>query len=405
MRLGTPGFIGARLREAREARALTASALARLLRMTRQAVSQYENDVDSPSPEVMKRICDYLQLPDYFFLREFVPLPRGTRFYRSLSSFTKIARTMADRRYEWLRRSVAFFRESVEFPVVNIPDYELPSKPQLISNEMIESLAAEIRQHWNLVKIPIRNVIKLLEANGIIVGQDAFDAEALDGFSEWAPDDGTPYVIINTDKQSAARERLNAAHELGHLILHRHIKPELFTQKQEHKLIEDQAFLFAEAFLIPAEKFAEEFYDVSLDPLIAMKRKWKVAIGMMIKRAENLDLISREQARELFVKRTRNGWQIKEPLDDELEMERPVLLAKAIDLLLKEDVVSRDEILWELPYDPSIDIESLLSLPRGFLDEPKSPIQLIHASQAKSGADQEAAQGKLLEFRQNPLSS
>ena len=398
MRPGTPGFIGLRLREAREARALTASALARQLRVTKQAVSQYENGVQSPSPEVMKRICDYLNLPDYFFFRQFPPLSKGTIFYRSLSSFTKIARTMAERRYEWLRRSVAFFRESVEFPVVNVPNYDLPSKPQLISNEMVESIASEVRQHWNLAKIPIRNMIKLLEANGVITGQDEFDAEGLDGFSEWAPVEETPYIMLNIDKRSSARSRLNAAHELGHLVLHRKIKPEQFTQKQEHKLIEEQAFRFAGAFLVPAEQFAEEFYAVSLDPLIAMKRKWKVAIGMMIKRAENLDLISREQARKLFVKRTRNGWQVKEPLDDELEIEQPSLLSKAIDLLIREDVVSRDEILWELPYDPTTDIEALLSLTDGFLDEPLPTIKMVHAAQHEASNARDSTDGKVIKF-------
>lgn len=402
MRPGTPGFIGLRLKEAQEARGLSASALANLLGVTKQAVSQYENGVQSPSPEVMKRICDCLNLPDYFFFRQFPPVSKGTRFYRSLSSFTKTARTIADRRYEWLRRSMAFLRESVEFPSVNIPDYDLPSTPQLISNEIIESVASEIREHWRLGEIPIRNIIRLLETHGAIVSQDVFDAEALDGFSEWAPVEETPYIILNLDKQSAARARLNAAHELGHLILHRKVKPEQFTQKREHKLIEEQAFRFAGAFLIPAEQFAEEFYAVSLDPLITMKRKWKVAIAMMIKRAENLELISREQARKLFVNRTRRGWQVKEPLDDELEIEQPILLSKAVGLLIKEDILSRDEILWELPYAIT-DVEALLGLPNGFLDEPPPAIKMVLAAKYIANKDKNASDGKVIEFRSKQI--
>lgn len=38
MRLGTPGFLGARLKEAREARSMTGSSLAEVLGVTRQAV-------------------------------------------------------------------------------------------------------------------------------------------------------------------------------------------------------------------------------------------------------------------------------------------------------------------------------------------------------------------------------
>jgi transcriptional regulator with XRE-family HTH domain len=40
---GTPGFVGDRLREAREARGLSAVSLADLLGITRQAISLYES--------------------------------------------------------------------------------------------------------------------------------------------------------------------------------------------------------------------------------------------------------------------------------------------------------------------------------------------------------------------------
>ena len=39
MKLGTPGFVGPRLREAREGRGLTAMSLAELLGITRSAIS------------------------------------------------------------------------------------------------------------------------------------------------------------------------------------------------------------------------------------------------------------------------------------------------------------------------------------------------------------------------------
>ncbi len=69
MRSGTSGFVGARLREAREARELTAIALADLIGVTRQAVSQYESGIQTPAPYVMRRIMDVLRLPLQFFWR------------------------------------------------------------------------------------------------------------------------------------------------------------------------------------------------------------------------------------------------------------------------------------------------------------------------------------------------
>ena len=63
MRAGTPGFVGARLREGREARGLTAIALSEILGVSRQAVSQYENSQQTPRPEIMLKIEQVLGLP------------------------------------------------------------------------------------------------------------------------------------------------------------------------------------------------------------------------------------------------------------------------------------------------------------------------------------------------------
>src|SRR5688572_4320129 len=102
MKLGTPGFVGARLTEAREAVGLTQIALADLLQVTRQAVCQYESGDASPSPEVMRRISDKLDLPIRFFLQRPPVRARGATFFRSMKSTTKMARVRANRRFGWL---------------------------------------------------------------------------------------------------------------------------------------------------------------------------------------------------------------------------------------------------------------------------------------------------------------
>ena len=70
MRPGTPGFIGQRLREAREARAKTAADLAKLVGVTRAAISQYEGGHQTPSPAVMEKLSKELGVPSQFFLRQ-----------------------------------------------------------------------------------------------------------------------------------------------------------------------------------------------------------------------------------------------------------------------------------------------------------------------------------------------
>jgi len=55
--------------------------------------------------------------------------------------------------------------------------------------------------------------------------------------------EGTPFIFLNSAK-SAERGRHDAAHELGHLVLHRHGGP--IGRKAE-----EQANAFASAFLMP----------------------------------------------------------------------------------------------------------------------------------------------------------
>src|SRR5688572_4245418 len=101
MTVGTPGFQGARLVEAREARRLTGIALADLVPITRAAISTYEKGTATPSPEVFSRICDALRLPPHFFTRGPREKEMSSVFYRSLSSATKSARVRAERRFAW----------------------------------------------------------------------------------------------------------------------------------------------------------------------------------------------------------------------------------------------------------------------------------------------------------------
>jgi transcriptional regulator with XRE-family HTH domain len=125
---GTPRFVGARLREGREARGLSAIALAQLLGVTRAAVSQYEGGAATPRPAIMERICQLLSLPPQFFWRPLPTSSAATIFYRSLTSATKEARTRAERRFWWLPLGIVpYLSEFVDFPEVNFPTVDPPA--------------------------------------------------------------------------------------------------------------------------------------------------------------------------------------------------------------------------------------------------------------------------------------
>jgi Zn-dependent peptidase ImmA (M78 family)/transcriptional regulator with XRE-family HTH domain len=377
MKIGTSQFVGSRLREAREARALTMIALAELIGVTRQAVSQYERGDAFPSPTVMDRITNVLGIPLRFFLRPAAPVPQRVVFYRSLASATKTVRVRAERRYQWLREVVSYLRTFIELPAVNLPAFDVPEDPNYLTSDRIEELASETRRFWGLGDGPISNLVLLLENNGVVVSRHKLDCEALDAFSEWRVGDLAPYIVLGSDKPSAARSRLDASHELAHMVLHRRVPLALFNRLDVFKLIEEQAFRFATAFLLPERTFSSSFRVATLDVFKSMKATWKVSIGAMIKRAEHLGLINPDHAQRLWMNRTRRGWRVVEPLDDVLELEQPRLLRRTLDLLRRSGRPVKAELESLLGLAAS-DIESICGLLPGELDdEAGGPLRLI----------------------------
>lgn len=341
MRPGTPGFVGERLRAAREARGISsASSLAGLLEVSRAAVSQYEANQQTPSPEVMRKICEKLNLPVQYFLR---PLPTndGVLFFRSLASATQMQRTKAKRKYEWLTEIVSFLRGYVQFPKVDFPSLKIPSDPLRMTDDDIEEAASELRKHWGLGSGPISNVAWLIENKGAVtirLDLDS-DSDAMDAFSQWNELDGTPYIILGTNRGTCARSRFNAGHELAHMLLHRNVSHSQISRPGVLGQLEAQANRFAGAFLLPADSFLNDLYSASLDALKEMKLKWKVSVAAMAMRAQSLGAIDESHAKQLWINLARRGWKREEPYDRSLPIESPRFLQRCFGLLAEKGML------------------------------------------------------------------
>ncbi len=355
MRSGTPGFEGARLREAREARGLTGTSLADLLGVSPQAISQYEGNHASPHPEVFFRLAAQLNLPAAFFTQPPDDEPEGTTFFRARTATTKTEQTMARHRMRWLRRIATQINRYVEFPSVSFPPVSECEWADL-SDTRIEAAAHQARSYWHVGDGPVGNVVWLLENNGAVASRGVLASNSIDAFSALRPGE-PPWVFLGADKSSAARSRFDAAHELGHILLHRQTSEATLADARSRKQIETQADKFASAFLLPSEGFAADFYRPTLDALRIIKSKWGVSIAAMIMRARDLSIISEDTARRLFIARARRGWSRQEPLDEIVPAEEPLLLRKSFALIFDEAVASPAQVMAELPYSAQ-DIES-----------------------------------------------
>ena len=364
MPVGVEGFQKERLTQARTARGLTAISLADMAGLGQATISQYEKGPQKPRQENLDNLAKLLGVPVSFFLRPVTEDRPGKLFYRSMSAATKAARASAEARYEWALETIEFLLNYFDLPLANLPDLDVPTDHRQIDDRQIEFLAEQLRSFWHLGDGPVVNMTRTLESNGIVTWRTAFEAHTLDAFSEYR--EPHPVVVLSSDKQNYFRSRFDAAHELGHLILHRNVDESILRRSVDFKIIEEQAHHFAGAFLLPAVPFSNDVWSPSIDTFRALKPTWNVSIGLQIMRCHRLGMINDAQAKRLWINRSRRGWSKVEPLDDSTPAEKPTLIRTSIEMLVKEGVRTKEQIVSDLCLSAA-DIEKLAELPPGFL--------------------------------------
>lgn len=318
-------FNPTRLTLARKRRGLTKIKLAEAVDVEVRSVSAWEHGEYVPEVERLGRISSALRFPIEFFSGPDLiePLPDGVSF----RSFTRM--TAAQRDMALGAGAIAFslsdwIESQFELPSIDLPDLARDLGP--------EGVADSLRQCWGLGELPIKNLIHLLESRGVRVFSLAIDAAEVDAFSTWHSN--KPYIFLNTNK-SAEHSRFDAAHELGHLIMHRHGSP-------QGQIAEHEANAFASAFLMPRRSVLAHISNVPAIPqLVQAKKYWGVSVAALAYRLFSLRLVTEWQYRSLFVEIARKGYRKNEP--DEMPREMSQVLAKVFNVL-RQDGVKKSEI-------------------------------------------------------------
>ena len=365
----TPGFVGERLRQAREVREMTSVALASRLGISPATLTHYERGRHTPTPYHFAKIAAALNFKPGFFLR---PLEQRAleqvSFARSRSAATRTMYRRAEHRRVWMRDIVGYLAQFLPLPEPDLPTPDPDFDWRGTSNNDIETLATEVREHWKLTNGPISNVTLLSEKHGIIAVRFSFGSAALDAFSTWDQVDGRPYMALGADGQSASRTRFNVCHELAHLVMHRNVTPNDLSDRSNYNLIEQQAHRFAAAFLVPASSFVSDLKTPTLDGLRVLKSRWKASVKMLIHRTQDLGLIDEDYARRLYINYNRRSWNVSEPYDEDLAVESPVMVRHAFQALVDREIVARAQVPADLPFNQD-ELEQLAGLPLGYFDD------------------------------------
>ena len=296
-------FDGTRLTVARRLRRKTKATLAREVGVTPTAIAQFEKDIANPTQGVLARLCLQLGLPREFFGagRPFTLLPASGAHFRSLRSTSAAAREQALAYGELCLELVDLIGAYVDLPPVSLPDLELPEE---LSGDDIAEAARLTREAWNLERGPIPSVVQTIEAHGVIALRLPSDTDAaVDAFSTYSG--RRPLVFLSPTKDDKARSRFDAAHELGHLVLHPDTEP-------GSKLVENQAHRFAAEFLMPRDETVDDLpRRIDWPAFHDLKRHWGVSLRALVFRAHALGRLSDASYRR--ANQQLSIWGIPEP--------------------------------------------------------------------------------------------
>ncbi|MFW5650590.1 MAG: helix-turn-helix domain-containing protein [Acetivibrio ethanolgignens] len=367
-------FNGERLRIARTWRGYSAIQLAEKIGVNRQTISMYENGkLDNPEFSTIQKFSETLEFPIKFFLEDVkIEVEESATYFRSLLTTNKKYRIEQEDKIKFIAVIYNMMNEYLDFKSLNLPQIPRNTTPQ--------KAAEMLREHWKIGNKPIDDIVYLVESNGLIVTDFATSTGDVDAFSHKivCGEKETYLIGYSQNKKTAARIHFDIAHELGHILLHNWNEDLENIDKEDFKDIEQEAHLFASAFLLPEKEFSEDVrpYTTNLAYYAELKKRWKVSIAAMIRRAKDLGIISNDDYSKLMRNMQKQGIRKVEPLDDELRTAEPSLLRQAIKILFEENVFTPSEFLEELSTEYGLtiypnDIESILSLKEGTFNEEK----------------------------------
>jgi Zn-dependent peptidase ImmA (M78 family)/transcriptional regulator with XRE-family HTH domain len=385
-------FVSERLTEAREARYLTQRQVATALGRSDSTVSNWERGEQAPEPRSFDQLADVLGVFTGYFLKPMPDHGPSPIFFRSFANATARARTREKARVRWLQLISLSLQEVLDFPPVDVPELVEPKSYARLSDDDLERIAQAMRSHWRLGESPIEDMLLITENAGVVIGIDEVGSTSIDGQGTWSLVDGRPYILLARDKYTAFRRQADTAHELAHLVIHRGISGKELVS--DFSLIEHQAKYLAGAFLLPHRSFSAEIRSLSLDGFLELKDRWRVAVGAMIKRAHQLEILSDDMAQRLWKYRATRGWHKREPHDlpGETPVPEPKLLRRAVEMIVSNKVRSKRDLL-EIDIGlGGSDVELLAGLELGYFTErPHNVVRIEPRLRAVAGTDPAAS--------------
>jgi Zn-dependent peptidase ImmA (M78 family)/transcriptional regulator with XRE-family HTH domain len=297
---------------AREAKGYTQKDLADQIGCNQSRLSRIEAGELMPQESDIQNLVRFLGQSRDFFFQQGETMPANVSFYRKtqtlpLKMLRQCNAQMNIRRLEIEQKVGSAKLEKCELP------YLSPEK-----NGGAKSVAQIVRQKWGINNGAVQHLTKLVENTGCVIVDYSFPSTKLDGLCIRAAGK-LPIIFLNKDLPKS-RRRLSLAHEVGHLVMH----------TEPHVDVENQAWEFAEEFLMPAAEIDQQFDHLNLDKLGQLKKEWGVSMQALLYRAKKMGKIGESYNRFLWMQIGKCGYRVNEPFEDAIPDENPTELEERL---------------------------------------------------------------------------
>jgi len=324
-----------RIKQLRLARGLSLELLASRMDglVTKQSISKYETGRAKPSNVVLVRLASALGVKAITLWTE-PGYAIELLAYRKGSGLQKKEKERVENHVRFaLEQRVKLQELQGQLDRFNLKVGGYPiSRP-----EQAEVAAESLRQTWNLGYDPIASMVAVLEDHAIHA--ESIEANPrFDGISAVARDDKGKTVsamLVSRAGLSGERQRLNFAHELGHLFL------KCTSSADEEKA----AFRFGAAFLAPRDLMVADAgarrTAFSIQELLLLKQRYGLSLQALLYRLRDLGIITEGHYRQWCMEIRSRGWSKKEPR--ETVEEKPQWLQRTVQKALTEGYMSAYE--------------------------------------------------------------
>ena len=355
----TGDFAVERFAIARKRRGLKGKELARRAGVSEVTVSRIAKMRNGPKLETVEALARALDYPvDFFFRDQIETLDVDEVSFRSMSGMRASERESAIAAGSIGLLLSDWVEARFDLPPADVPD---------LRNEDPEQAAVTLRCAWKLGERPLSRTLKLLESKGVRVFSLSEQTRRVDAFSFWRGD--RPYMFLNMVK-TAEHTVFDEAHELGHLVLHRHRSlADTLTD------LEQEANSFAAAFLMPRrDVLANLPRRLDARAIVRAKSRWSVSAMALARRCYTLERLTEWQYRTVCIELSRMGYRSGEP--NGIAREPSVVWNKVFRALWSERL-TKEDVAKEL----AVPLDEIESLVFGLLKPPED------ASRRDGGTD------------------